>query len=63
VKIRVDDPDIPDAALVGGLDGGGSLPAAIAGYLDRSGNDDGTYDVGDLRAYLTRVGRASDGGS
>ena len=30
------------------------LSAAEAAFLDRSGNDNGRYDVGDLRAYLRR---------
>ena len=36
-------------ALVGD---GGTLPVELAGALDADGNDNGRYDVGDLRAFL-----------
>ncbi|NNK62790.1 MAG: M6 family metalloprotease domain-containing protein, partial [Gemmatimonadetes bacterium] len=38
---------------------GTALPPALAGALDADGNDNGRYDVGDLRAYL----RSGAGGS
>lgn len=39
-----------------GLLGAGGLNAADEQYLDALGNHNGRYDVGDLRAYLTRIG-------
>ena len=39
-------PDITDPALAA------PLPAADEAFLDKYGNQNGSFDVGDLRAYL-----------
>lgn len=46
-------------ALLGGLvqPSGAALSAAARAYLDESGNRNGSLDLGDVRAYLRRVGR------
>ncbi|MDH4131127.1 MAG: hypothetical protein OEV95_04895 [Gemmatimonadota bacterium] len=38
------------------LSGGGCLGAVGESYLDQTGNQDGSYDLGDLLAYLDRKG-------
>lgn len=56
--VRLDVLDIPILAgdLVRGLEPPGTpLAARTVDYLDRSGNRNGGYDVGDLRAYLMRT--------
>jgi hypothetical protein len=40
--------------LLRALVGTQSLTSDQVGYLDRSGNDDGSFDLGDLRAFLRR---------
>ncbi len=47
---------LTEAVVVGPLldEAGPALPPEDADYLDRIGNQNGQYDVGDLRAYLTR---------
>lgn len=49
-----DDPSLTAATLLRALVGTASITPAQAGYLDRSGNDDGSFDLGDLRAYVRR---------
>jgi hypothetical protein len=46
--------DISNALL-----GGASLPDSTVQALDREGNQNGTLDVGDLRAYLRQHGVAA----
>jgi hypothetical protein len=38
------------------LSGGGCLGSVGADFLDQTGNRDGSYDLGDLLAYLDRKG-------
>jgi M6 family metalloprotease-like protein len=59
LKVSVGDVQLPTSQLVGELASPGSLPEAIDRYLDLAGNGNGHFDVGDLRAYLIRLGRLS----
>jgi M6 family metalloprotease-like protein len=55
IPLRVlDDPSLDPTTLLGALVGAGSLSPDQATYLDRSGNDDGALDLGDLRAFVRR---------
>jgi M6 family metalloprotease-like protein len=55
IPLRVlDDPSIDPATFLGALVGAASLSPDQAIYLDRSGNDDGALDLGDLRAFVRR---------
>ncbi len=62
VKLQVEDLDLPTSDLVGALATGGGLPAPVLEYLDRAGNVNGRFDVGDLRTYFLRTGRFGDSG-
>lgn len=49
------DMDLPPADLVAGLTVGSPvITQEVRTYLDRAGNEDGAYDLGDLRAYVLR---------
>jgi M6 family metalloprotease-like protein len=50
----LDDPSIDPLTLLGALVGAQSLTLDQLDYLDRSGNDDGSLDLGDLRAFVRR---------
>ncbi|MDP2957222.1 MAG: M6 family metalloprotease domain-containing protein [Longimicrobiales bacterium] len=51
--VQVDDPTIPAASLASTfLLTGPALTPPQATYLDRKGNADGTYDIGDFRAWV-----------
>lgn len=51
--VQVDDPTIPAATLASTfLLSGPALTPPQATYLDQKGNADGTYDVGDFRAWV-----------
>jgi M6 family metalloprotease-like protein len=53
VRFEVGPPDVPLATLAAPLLGVGTHPTpAQVTFLDRNGNDDGSYDVGDLRIFL-----------
>jgi len=55
ISLRVeDDPSLDSTVLLRALVGAQSLTSDQVGYLDRSGNDDGSFDLGDLRAFLRR---------
>jgi hypothetical protein len=50
----LDDPTLDSEVVLGGLVGTGALSADQREYLDRSGNADGTLNLGDLRAFVNR---------
>ncbi|MFO7893754.1 MAG: M6 family metalloprotease domain-containing protein [Longimicrobiales bacterium] len=50
------DASLEDDELIVPLLNPTSADADVRAYLDRSGNDNGGYDIGDLRAYLLRAG-------
>jgi hypothetical protein len=50
----LDDPSLDPVTLLGALVGAQSLTLDQLDYLDRSGNDDGSLDLGDLRAFVRR---------
>jgi M6 family metalloprotease-like protein len=52
----LDHPAVTPGGVLGSVVGGGALGADLVDYLDRSGNADGSVDVGDLRAFLRRTG-------
>lgn len=53
VVVQVDDAVIPTASLASKfLLTGPALTAAQSAYVDRRGNGDGTYDLGDFRAWV-----------
>lgn len=55
VSLQVgDDPSLDPAALLRVLVGDQTLSSDQADYLDRSGNRDGSFDLGDLRAFVVR---------
>ncbi|HSG47087.1 MAG TPA: M6 family metalloprotease domain-containing protein [Longimicrobiales bacterium] len=55
LTLEVGEPALPFSFMAGSLLGSGSGPSgAQATYLDRSGNNNGRLDVGDVRAYLGR---------
>ena len=55
IPLRVlDDPTLSAELVLGGLVGSSGLSPDQADYLDRSGNADGTLDLGDLRAFMNR---------
>jgi hypothetical protein len=52
--------DLDESAVADEILGAGSQVTANQAYfLDVIGNDDGTYDVGDFRAYLVAAGVVS----
>jgi M6 family metalloprotease-like protein len=56
ISLRVlDDPTLDAVVVLGGLVGASPLSADRADYLDRSGNADGSLDLGDLRAFVNRL--------
>jgi M6 family metalloprotease-like protein len=58
IRLEVLDIDFATPNLIRALaPSGAPLDPRIRAYLDRSGNADRGYDVGDLRAYLLRTGR------
>lgn len=55
LPLRVlDDPSLDSSTLLRALVGVQTLAADQVDYLDRSGNDDGSLDLGDLRAWVDR---------
>jgi M6 family metalloprotease-like protein len=55
LTLTVDDPEIPSDALASAfLLAGPSLGANIKVFLDNEGNNNHSYDLGDLRAYVLR---------
>ena len=53
VLVQVDDAVIPVASLAAKfLLAGPALTSAQSAYLDRRGNGDGSYDLGDFRAWV-----------
>ena len=50
----LDDPSLLPEAILSALVGGPTLAPERSDYLDRSGNDDGVLDLGDLRAFVRR---------
>jgi M6 family metalloprotease-like protein len=53
VDLRIGLPSVPDSTLVGPfLRGRGGPEGPLLVFLDRLGNRDGGYDLGDLRAFL-----------
>lgn len=58
MSLGVADPPYSAAALLDALlDATTGLSATVRSYLDESGNRNGGYDLGDLRAYYRRTGR------
>lgn len=55
IALRVfDDPAVNAGRVLDEVVGAGTLTLEQSGYLDRSGNDDGSLDLGDLRAFVNR---------
>jgi M6 family metalloprotease-like protein len=55
LTLQVSEPAIGAEALTGPLLGAtGALTEVQTDYLDRSGNDNGVYDLGDFRSFLVR---------
>ncbi len=55
VELRVDEPTIGVTALTGPLlESGATLTEVQTLFLDRTGNDNGVYDLGDFRSFLIR---------
>ena len=54
VPVEFGDVDLSDDELLAPLVAPSAADQDIRTYLDRSGNADGSYDLGDLRAYLQR---------
>lgn len=55
--VEFGDASLHDDELIGPLVAPTPADADRRSYLDRSGNEDGRYDIGDLRAYVRRGGR------
>jgi M6 family metalloprotease-like protein len=56
VRLDVRDVTLPKTDLVQAIGVSGVLDGRTRQYLDRSGNGNGGYDLGDLRMYLLRTG-------
>jgi hypothetical protein len=56
VRLRIDDLAIEPQMLMNALRTPSVLGAPQRDYLDRAGNRNGRFDIGDLRAYLLRNG-------
>jgi hypothetical protein len=55
LTLRVDDPELPVSALASDfLLTGQPLSASTKIYLDNEGNSNGSFDLGDIRAYVLR---------
>jgi M6 family metalloprotease-like protein len=55
IRMTVADLPLPLEQLMGSLAGPSTLDDRTRTYLDRANNQNGRYDVGDLRAYLVRT--------
>jgi len=56
LELGIADQELAEADLMEGVvEGAGALSALQLRYLDLSGNGDGAFDVGDLRAYVQRT--------
>jgi len=56
VRLDIEDVVLPPPLLIEGIaNTGDALDPSTRAYLDRSGNHNGQYDIGDLRAYLVRT--------
>lgn len=56
LALTIQDQDLSEADLMEGVvEGQGALSDLQLRYLDLSGNGDGAFDVGDLRAYVQRT--------
>lgn len=55
IALRIlDDPSVDPGRVLDQMVGAGTLTPEQSGYLDRSGNGDGSLDLGDLRALVNR---------
>jgi hypothetical protein len=53
--LTVEDPELPVSALASDfLLTGPPLSASTKTYLDNAGNENGSFDLGDIRAYVLR---------
>jgi hypothetical protein len=57
VTLTVAAPTFTVLDITNALLGGAALPPTVVAFLDRQGNNNGTLDVGDLRAYLRALGQ------